>query len=318
MRIIREVNQIAGAFHRPVVTIGNFDGVHSGHRSLLQLMRREADRRKVNAVLVTFHPHPLAVLAPERCPPLLQTLEQKLELFADARLDGVVVYPFSHEMSLLTAEEFIRDLLFRDLDMSAVVIGAQFSFGHDRRGNTQLLHEMGAALGFDVIPAMETEAGGEVVSSTRIRHLLMTGEVATANRLLGHRYAVDGRVEGGSKIGRQIGFPTANVQSPIQLLLPNGVYAASLQTGGKRWDGAANLGVRPSIETGKSLSCRQRVLEIHLFDCAEDLYGHSVRVYFEEMIRPEYSFPTLAELITQIHKDVDACRSVFQCRSSGG
>ena len=318
MRIIREIHQIAGAFRRPVVTIGNFDGVHAGHLSLLQLMRQEADRRNVEAVLVTFHPHPLAVLAPDRCPALIQTLEQKLEIFANAQLDGVVVYPFSRELSGLSAEEFVRDILVRQLGMSAVVIGAQFSFGRNRRGNTKLLREMGTDLGFDVIPAVETESAGEVVSSTRIRNLLMAGELETANRLLGRPYAVDGQVVGGLKIGKLIGFPTANVESPIDLLLPSGVFATTLLTGGKKWEGAANLGIRPTLQTGEPLSCRKRILEIHLFECTDDLYGSAVRVDFHRMIRFECSFPTLTELIAQIRCDVDACRSYFRQQSNDG
>lgn len=318
MRIIREIQQIAGAFRRPVVTIGNFDGVHAGHLSLLRLMRREADRRNVEAVLVTFHPHPLAVLAPDRCPALIQTLEQKLEIFATVHLDGVVVYPFSRELSGLSAEEFVRDILVRQLGMSAVVIGAQFSFGRNRRGSTKLLREMGADLGFDVIPAAETEAAGEVVSSTRIRNLLMAGELETANQLLGRPYAVDGQVVSGLKIGKQIGFPTANVESTIDLLLPSGVFATTLLTGSKKWEGAANLGIRPTIQTGEPLSCRKRVLEIHLFEYADYLYGCAVRVNFHRMIRFERSFPTLTELIAQIRYDVDACRSYFHQQSNNG
>ncbi|NLI46244.1 MAG: bifunctional riboflavin kinase/FAD synthetase [Acidobacteria bacterium] len=318
MRIIREIHQMTGAFRRPVVTIGNFDGVHAGHLNLLRLMRQEADRRKVEAVLVTFHPHPLAVLAPDRCPALIQTLEQKLEVFATACLDGVVVYPFNRELSGLSAEEFVRDILVRQLSMSAVVIGAQFSFGRDRRGNTKLLRKMGADFGFDVIPAVETEVAGEVVSSTRIRNLLMAGELETANQLLGRPYAVDGQVVCGLQIGKKIGFPTANVESLINLLLPSGVFATTLLTGGKKWEGAANLGIRPTIQTGAPLSCRKRVLEIHLFDYTDNLYGCAVRVNFHRMIRFESSFPTLTELITQIRCDVDACRSYFRQQSNNG
>jgi riboflavin kinase/FMN adenylyltransferase len=311
MRIIREISQLAGAFRRPVATIGNFDGVHSGHLSLLRMLRREADLRAAEAVLMTFDPHPLSVLAPDRCPPLIQTLEQKLELFAGTGLDGVVVYPFSIELSLVSAEDFVRDVLIDTLGMSAVAIGAQFSFGHRRRGNIKLLQEMGAAHGFEVIPVMETEAAGQVVSSTRIRQLLLAGEVEEANQLLGRSYAIDGRVVGGMKLGKKLGFPTANVDPVNTLLIPNGVYAASLRTGEVEWTGAASLGIRPTIQTGVALAQRQRVLEVHLFECAEDLYDRTVRVNFHRMVRPEYSYPTLAELVAQIERDVDACKHFF-------
>ena len=145
----------------------------------------------------------------------------------------------------------------------------------------------------------------------------MAGELETANRLLGRPYAVDGQVVGGLKIGSLIGFPTANVESPINLLLPSGVYATTLQTGSEKWEGAANLGIRPTIQAGEPLSCRKRVLEIHLFDCTDDLYGRAVRVGFHRMIRSESSFPTLTELVAQIRCDVDACRSYFRQQSIG-
>jgi riboflavin kinase/FMN adenylyltransferase len=318
MIIATDPGRLTGVFRRPVLTIGNFDGVHLGHQALLAILRREADRRSADAVILTFDPHPLQVLAPDKCPPLIQTWRQKTELFEKFGVDGVIVHPFSPAFARVAAEDFVSDLLAGKLGISALVLGERFVFGHQRRGNVALLQDLAPRLGFDVLPLSETALGPQLVSSTAIRQFLADGRLSEAVAMLGRLYAVDGTVVSGLGLGRRLGFPTANLQTDNQILLPNGVFAVTLDLEGRSLPGAASIGIRPTVDTGVPLAERRRALEVFLFDFDGDLYGRSVRVQFHSMIRPELRFGSLEELRARMARDVSECRYLLRSLEHSG
>lgn len=311
MIIITDPGRLAGAFRRPALTIGNFDGVHLGHQSLLRQLRQEADRRGADAVILTFDPHPLQVLAPDKCPPMIQTWPQKVEILQELGIDGVVVHPFTLEFSKTPAADFVRDLLVGAIGISAVVLGERFSFGHKRQGSVTLLRELAPVYGFDVLGIEETARGDAPVSSTAIRQNLAEGRLEEAAALLGRPYAVDGVVAPGLRLGRHLGFPTANVATENQLLVPNGVFAATVSIGGALQPAAVSVGIRPTIDTGVPESGRSPELEAFLLNFEGDLYGEKARVHFHSMLRPERRFATVEELRVQIARDVAECRRIL-------
>jgi riboflavin kinase/FMN adenylyltransferase len=311
MITITEPGHLAGTFRRPVLTIGNFDGVHLGHQSLLRLLRQEADRRDADAVILTFDPHPLQVLAPDKCPPMIQTWPQKAEILQELGIDGVVIHPFTREFSRTPAADFVRDLLAGALGISAIVLGQRFTFGYKRQGSLALLRELAPANGFDVLGIEETARDETPVSSTAIRQNLAEGRLEEAAALLGRPYAVDGVVASGLRLGRTLGFPTANVATENQLLVPRGVFAAAVSVGGALRPAAVSVGIRPTIDTGVPEAGRAPELEAFLLDFDGDLYGQKVRVHLRSMIRPERRFATVEELRVQMIRDVEECRRIL-------
>jgi riboflavin kinase / FMN adenylyltransferase len=311
MIIITDPGRLAGAFRRPALTIGNFDGVHLGHQSLLRLLRREADRRGVDAVILTFDPHPLQVLAPDRCPPMIQTWPQKVVILQELGVDGVVVYPFTPEFSRTPAADFVRDLLAGTLRTSALVLGERFTFGYKRQGSVALLRELAPACGYEVLGIEETAHGETPVSSTAIRQCLAEGRLEEAAALLGRPYAIDGVVAPGLRLGRRLGFPTANVATENQLLVPNGVFAATVSVGETVRPAAVSVGIRPTVDTGVPVSERRPELEAFLLDFEGDLYGRAVRIRLHALIRPERHFATMEELQAQMARDVAECRRIL-------
>ena len=289
---------------RAVVVPGNHDGVHVGHAALLAMARREAERDGARVVALTFDPHPLALLAPERAPSTLTHITRRAELLLQAGADEVVIAPFDARFARLTATEFTAHELAEKLHASAIIIGPDFRFGQGRAGDIALLREEGARLGFRVVVA-ETIPAADVtrVSSTSVREALVRGDVSTAARMLGRVHELDGEVIHGQAKGRTIGFPTANL-APSSVLLPkDGVYAVVCRVLGEEGallTGVANLGVRPTLGAGRSV-------EVHLFDTQRDLYGKTLRVGFVERLRDEQKFDGLSALVAQI--DVDAKRA---------
>jgi riboflavin kinase/FMN adenylyltransferase len=294
-----------------VVTIGAYDGVHLGHRALLARVRRMADDHGVAAAVVTFDRHPATVVRPGSAPLLLTDLDQKLELLASTGMDYARVVRFDEERSRESAEDFVHELLVDCLGARAVVVGHDFHFGHRRRGNVPLLQQMGADLGFDVlgISLVADGPGGEAVSSTRIRGLLAAGDVASAAKLLGRPHEVRGTVEQGDRRGRDLGYPTANVVVPADVLLPaDGIYAGWYQRGaGARHQAAISLGRRPTFHPDATAS----VLEAHLLDFEGDLYGEAARVGFVARLRGEERFDSVPELLARMADDVAATRAVL-------
>ncbi|MGI8684900.1 MAG: bifunctional riboflavin kinase/FAD synthetase [Acidimicrobiales bacterium] len=295
-----------------VVTIGAYDGVHLGHRALLARVRSMADELGAAAAVVTFDRHPATVVRPESAPKSLTDLAQKLELLEATGMDYAHVVRFDEARAAESAEDFVRELLVDCLAVRAVVVGHDFHFGNRRRGNVPLLQAMGAELGFDVLGiSLVADAdgpGGEAVSSTRIRRLLAEGDAAGAAALLGRPHEVRGTVVAGDKRGRELGFPTANVLVPGDILLPaDGIYAGWYRRpGGAVHPAAISLGRRPTFHPDADAS----VLEAYLLDFDDDIYGEQAAVRFAARIRGEERFDSVDALVAQMKRDVEDTRSL--------
>jgi riboflavin kinase/FMN adenylyltransferase len=293
------------------VTIGAYDGVHIGHRLVIDRVRRVAAEQNLASAVVTFDQHPAYVVRPESAPPVLTDLEQKLELLGDTAVDYALVVHFDQVRSEESAEDFVREVLIGCLDTRAVVVGHDFHFGYRRGGNVPLLQDMGAELGFDVtgLRLFAEGPGGEPVSSTRIRALLAAGAVGEAAVLLGRPHQVRGIVTEGDRRGRLLGYPTANVAVPANVALPaDGVYAGwYLRPDGLRRAAALSLGRRPTFYEEADLS----LLEAYLVDFDGDLYGEPARVEFVAYLREQAAFANVDQLIEQMGRDVEATRQVL-------
>ncbi|MGD9792571.1 MAG: bifunctional riboflavin kinase/FAD synthetase [Acidimicrobiia bacterium] len=292
-----------------MITIGAYDGVHLGHQAVIALVRERAQALGAVSMVLTFDRHPASVVRPESAPKLLTDPEQKLEMLAATGVDATVLCHFDQDRAVESPEEFVRELLVKRLNARCVVVGSDFHFGHQRRGNVALLRSMGAQLGFDVEPVdlvARVDGVNEPVSSTAIRRALAGGEVEVAGHLLGRAFEVRGVVAKGDQRGRTIGFPTANVVMPDSVCLPaDGVYAGFYE----RPDGsvhpcAINLGRRPTFYEHADHS----LLEAHLLDFNGDLYGESAKVRFVAFLRSERKFDGIDALVAQLKADVEATR----------
>jgi riboflavin kinase/FMN adenylyltransferase len=284
------------------VTIGVFDGVHRGHQRLLGATVEAARADAGLAVAVTFTPHPRAVLNPQDAPPELTTLGEKRELLAALGIERIVVLPFTREVSLWTAEEFCERLL-AGFAVRHLIAGPSFALGHDRRGDIAFLRAFGAEHGFDVLEVGPVVEDGNRISSTRVRSAVVSGRVDEAARLLGRPYFVDGPVEHGEKVGRRLGFPTANVGiEPGKCLPALGIYASWLRVRGCWHQAASSIGYRPTFR-GERLT-----VEAHILDFDDDIYDEPVRLAFTDRLREERMYPDEASLIVQMHADVSQTR----------
>jgi riboflavin kinase/FMN adenylyltransferase len=297
-------------WRQPVLALGNFDGLHRGHRKILDRVHRVAGERAATSVVMTFDPHPPRVVRPDKAPPLLMTKAQKLEALADAGIEGAAIVRFTPELSRWDPEMFVRAVLVDWLHVSEVWVGANFLFGHDRLGNFSMLRTLGARCGFRAEKIDPVRYKDFVVSSTRIRRLIGEGRVDEAGALLGHQYFVDGTIVHGDHRGRAIGFPTANLCTENELVPPHGVYATTMWVGHVVRPSVTNIGVRPTVDdSGRT------VVETHLFDFDRDLYGASVRVGFVQRLRDERAFGSVDLLRAQIEADCQRARMLF-CRLS--
>lgn len=292
-----------------VITIGAYDGVHAGHRAVISEVRRLAAERGCASAVVTFDRHPAMVVRPESAPRLLTDLDQKLELLAETGVDYVLVVHFDQARSQESAEDFVHEVLVDCLHARGVVVGSDFHFGHGRRGNVAMLAELGGPLGFDVLGLTLLQQDDVAVSSTRIRGLLGDGDVAGAAALLGRPHEVRGVVARGDARGRELGFPTANVAVPDEILLPaDGIYAGWYQRpDGSVHRAAISLGRRPTFYADAHAS----LLEAYLLDFDGDLYHEAARVRFVERLRGEERFDSVEALTAQIAADVDRTRSLL-------
>ncbi len=282
-----------------VVTVGSFDGVHPGHRAVIDEIKRRAEARRAQSVLVTFEPHPLQVVNPQAAPPLLTPGAERLEALATIGVDRVVVLPFDRALAALTPEAFVRDLLLAQLGMRELVIGHDHRFGHGRSGDESTLRELGRRHGFAVDVVQAVGADSAHVSSSRIRRAVAGGDLNSAARLLGRRYTVSGVVVAGAGRGRGLGVPTINLaEVPSRKLLPpDGVYAVQVETRHGRFGGMMNQGARPTFDEAP------RTLEAHLFDFAGQLYGQRVRLTWLHRLRDIRRFASAEELVAQLARD---------------
>lgn len=310
MIIARSLAELPPAPRGTCVALGMFDGVHLGHQHVIRSATLGAAAYGARAVTLTFDPHPLQVVQPERAPRLLQTLPQRLRALAALGCQATVVIPFTPEFARRTGDDFIRELAAAVSPLRMVSVGEGFSFGHRRSGNVAVLEQLGAELGFRTSPVASVGIGGEVVSSSRIREALRSGRLDEVAELLGRPYALAGVVQPGDQLARQWGFPTANVPVAGLELPPAGVYAAHVRCvrDGREFPGVLNLGVRPTVTAGMSAPR----LEVHLLGFAGDLYGEEIEVEFAVQLRGEQRFPDLESLRRQIAADVDAARSFLR------
>ena len=310
MKVITDTSACPRPERGAVVTIGAYDGVHLGHRAVIAEVRRLAAERGCETAVVTFDRHPATVVRPESAPKLLTDLEQKLELLADTGVDYTLVVHFDRARSQESAEDFVKEVLAGCLNARAVVVGHDFHFGRGRTGNVSLLATMGGELGFDVLGLRLTEGDGEAISSTRIRKLIAAGDVAAAAALLGRPHQIRGTVRSGDKRGRELGFPTANVHVPGDVLLPgDGIYAGwYLRPDGSRHATAISLGRRPTFYDDQTES----LLEAYLLDFEGDLYGEEARVEFVTHLRDELRFDSVDALVEQMQADVAHARAALQ------
>ena len=296
----------------PVATIGNFDGHHIGHRALLQTVVDAARKAQGTALALTFDPHPVKILAPHVDLRFLTSPEEKLDRFRDAGIDEVVFLEFDRAFAALPAETFGRQVLFQGLKLKEIFVGQHFAFGHKRAGKIADLVALGGQYGFAVHPVAPVEAHGGIVSSTRIRQLIQAGDVGQAALLLGRRYAVSGEVSPGAQRGQEMGWRTANLRVLPDRVVPlDGVYATVAVWNHRRYDSVSYIGTRPTFDAG------ERVLEVHLLDQDQDLYGQSITVEFAQMLRGDIQFADADALSRQITRDVESARATL-CKDHKG
>jgi riboflavin kinase/FMN adenylyltransferase len=287
------------------LALGVFDGVHVGHRAVIEAARQQVESHGGNCIVVTFDPHPIRVLAPERAPrQLLASLDHKARLLEKIHVDALLALPFTREFAQISATDFIESLV-RHQHVATIAVGEDWRFGKGREGDVSFLRRIGEKLGFQVIALPPVMHQGERISSTRIRQSIRDGAMANAAEMLGRPYGIEGLVVKGQQLGRTLGFPTANIALGEEQLPPDGVWAVRGHGDGHAWQGVANLGNRPTVDG------LTRVFEVHLFDHDSDLYGKMLEVEFVKHLRPEQKFPSLDALREQITKDVTDAREVF-------
>jgi riboflavin kinase/FMN adenylyltransferase len=291
---------------QPVLALGNFDGLHRGHMKIIDRVRRRAGERAGTPAAMTFDPHPPRVVRPDKAPPLLMTKGQKLEALARSGMQGVAVVRFTVELSRWEPETFVRTVLVEWLHVVEVWVGANFLFGHDRAGNFSVLRSLGARYGFRAEKIDPVRYKDFVVSSTRLRRLVSEGRVDEAGALLGHHYFLDGTVVRGAGRGRELGFPTANLQTENELPPPAGVYATTAAIDGIVYPSITNIGLRPTFG-----DVDRPVVEVHVLDFARDLYDQRVRLSFVQRLRDERAFPDVDALRAQIEADARSARRLF-------
>lgn len=307
VRIFRSLEEAAGRFGPSALTIGNFDGVHAGHRLILRRVRELADENGWKPSVLTFDPHPTKIVAPDRSPLLMTTPEQRCELMEQEGIRQVLILPFTREVAQIAPEAFVRDVLVRSLDAKAVLVGDNFRFGHKHAGDTRLLRELGAELGFsvEVIPAVSLR--GAVVSSSQIRRLVEGGDVSRACRMLQRPFALEGEIVHGHGIGAKQTVPTLNLSTAAQVMPATGVYITKTHDpAGHLWPSVTNVGFRPTFG-GHELS-----VETFLLAPLEGPPPHRIRLDFLRRLRDEKKFSSPEELKAQILRDVHRAQEYFR------
>ena len=303
MRIVRGLKNFSERLPSPVLTLGNFDGVHLGHQAIFKKVIERTREINGTSIVFTFEPHPLKVLAPERSPRMLNTFHGKMKLLAAAGIEIVICANFTRTFAEQHPEDFARDVLFKQIGVREVYVGYDYAFGKGREGSIESLKEMGRTFGFEVGVVEAVQVNDIVVSSSVIRDLISAGSVEEAAGLLGRRYAVEGEVVHGSHRGQTLGFPTANLKIANELIPAHGVYAVLAQVEYQTIKGVASIGVRPTFDAGPVS------IEVYLFDFHEGLYGKEIEVQFVKRLRGEEKFSNAGALVQQIRKDVqDASR----------
>ncbi|MBI5642591.1 MAG: bifunctional riboflavin kinase/FAD synthetase [Deltaproteobacteria bacterium] len=309
MKVIRNTTLLR-EIKTPVLTLGNFDGLHIGHKRILEKVVGRARLFGCPSVVYTFEPHPLKVVAPEKSPPLLIDTEDKIKLIEETGIDCLIFAKFTRDFAATHPREFVKDILVGALSVKEVWVGQDFSFGRGKAGTVGYLKELGAEFGFKVFAVPAYRKGGGVISSSRIRAHIKEGEVDKAASLLGRRYNIKGKVVRGKDIGKDIGFPTANLEVTSELVPADGVYAAYAALDDKRYPAVLNIGKAPTF------GGKDRCVEVHILDFKGDIYGKTLEVSFVKRLRDEIVFKSKEALVARIEKDTKRARRILVQRES--
>lgn len=296
-------------FHNAVLTIGTFDGVHEGHETILKEVVKHAKEVNGESVLITFEPHPRKLLFPDQPLKLLTPLQQKLQYITEAGIEHIVVAPFTREFANLSAQEYIEHFLVKYFHPHCIIIGYDHRFGHDRKGDINLLKEYEAVYGYHVLEIPAQLIDDAAVSSTKIRKALNEGRMKDAAHMLGRPYSLTGTVIKGAQLGRTIGYPTANIQpdDPEQLIPANGIYAVRVKYKDSDYEGMMSIGYNPTVTDDKSLK-----LEVNIFDFNEEIYDQQLQISFVAWLRNEEKFDSLDALTEQLHRDKENTLKTLQ------
>ncbi|MCC6765662.1 MAG: bifunctional riboflavin kinase/FAD synthetase [Deltaproteobacteria bacterium] len=305
MDVVRHIAASSRRFVAPVLTLGTFDGVHRGHQAILERVVTAARASGGEAVAITFHPHPVAVLRPDQAPALITSLRDRVALLAATGIDVLILQHFTAAFAELSAEAFVERFVVERVGASRVVVGHKVSFGHGRRGDATLLTALGERLGFAVEVVGPIRVDGHDVSSSAVRRAIAGGDVRLAATMLGRPHRLGGIVVRGRQRGAAMGFPTANIRVHAGMWPPDGVYAVRVRRGGQWLDGAASIGTNPTF------GAAPRTLEVYLFDFDADVYGERLVVGFVERLRGEAAFPSVEALVAQIARDVAEARAIL-------
>jgi riboflavin kinase/FMN adenylyltransferase len=312
LEIIRGLDSLKKNYTNTVLTIGNYDGMHIGHRKILSMVTKRAGEMKGTSMVMTFDPHPMKVLAPERNVKLLTTPEEKERLIESTGIDVLLYVNFTKEFSRMLPEDFIENILVEKIRVKEIIVGTNYTFGKNKKGTVDLLRMRGEKYGFSVRAVRNAEVHGQVVSSSSIRSLLQKGAVAEVSKFLGRVYSIEGTVIKGKGRGQKIlHVPTANITTPVEIAPKEGVYAVRVGLEDTIYDGVANIGKNPTF--GNS----QVSYEVHLLDFSGDLLGENIRIYFVNRIRGERTFPNVTSLENQIRDDIRVTREILAARTEG-
>ncbi|PLY03557.1 MAG: riboflavin biosynthesis protein RibF [Desulfuromonas sp.] len=305
MEIIRDLAALKTPLENSIATIGNFDGVHLGHREIFREIVKKAAVTGGVSVVITFVPHPLKVLKPEQAPRLLNTYAEKERLVRASCVDYLVEIPFDQEMAEMSPDDFVTEILIGKLGIRHLVVGYDYAFGRDRSGDADFLTRIGAEKGFSVEVLGPILRGEEIFSSTLARRLLAAGDVESVVEPLGRHFTLEGRVVSGAGRGARLGFPTANLITEKEVLPRPGVYAVKVKYRDALYDGVMNIGFNPTFGS-------ERIsLEVHILDFSQDIYGETIRVYFVERLRDEKVFKSADELAASIAHDIEKARAIL-------
>lgn len=311
MNVIYDLNTLETTLERPVITIGNFDGVHRGHLALFEKVKERAHALRGHSALMTFEPHPIQLMNPGKPIPLITPIRQKLELIGKAGIEHIFCVPFTREFAAITAESFVLDLLLGKIGVKEVVVGYDYTFGHQRKGNVEFLQEMGDKWGFRLHIIGPIHVDQALVSSTTIRGLVQDGRLSEARALLGRDYQISGTVvKGQNRGGRLLGTPTANLNLIDELIPKRGVYAVTVNVDGKTYNGVTNIGYNPTFGDGAL------TVETHLLDFSEDLLGKTIKVNFIQRLRDEVSFDGIQALSDQIERDIQQAKALLEAHEA--
>lgn len=310
MDIIIGIENIHRKFRNPVLTLGNFDGVHLGHQKIFKALKEEAQKIDGEAIVFTFDPHPLQVLDPQRCPPFITPFKKKLMLVEMLGIDVIIVATFDLGIANIVPQTFVRQILVDKIGAKKILVGYNYYFGKDRKGNVEMLIQLGKKFGFEVKVIGALKVNDTPVSSSKIRELIQGGQMGEAAQLLGRNYRLMGKVIWGSGRGKDLGFPTANLEILNGLYPKTGVYAVEVIMGDKTYPGVADVGYNPTF--GKNpLS-----VEVHILDFSADIYGEEIQLVFYKRMRDEKAFGNSDSLVRQMKKDVDVARKILLRRPS--